>query len=203
MKKKAAANKTVAKKSSKSVKAQSTSKAISAKKASAADIIEIILKDHKPLKKLIKVLKSEKAEKAEKETAFKEFAPLLLWHAEPEEQVLYVHMKDDSEDLRVEGYEGDTEHALASQMIDEVKASVNDDQWMARVKVLAELVEHHIEEEEEDMFPDIRKAFDLEARVQMGSDYLQLREEFEMSEGDATVNSKNKKQKKSEEMQLN
>lgn len=203
MKKKASATKAAAKKTTKGAKTQKSSKAVSVTANAAGDIIELILKDHKPLKKLIKVLKSEKAEKPEKEEAFNEFAPLLLWHAEPEEKVLYVHMKDDSEDLRVEGYEGDTEHALASQMIDEVKASENDDQWMARVKVLAELVEHHIEEEEEDMFPDIRKAFDLEARVQMGDDYLQLREEFEMPEESASARNTSKKQKNSREMQLN
>lgn len=198
MKKKATAAKAATKKSAAAPKYNKKSKT-----NAAGDIIELILKDHKPLKKLIKVLKSEKAEKSEKETAFEEFAPLLLWHAQPEEKVLYVHMKEDSEDLRVEGYEGDMEHALASQMIDEVRASENDDQWMARVKVLAELVEHHIKEEEEDMLPDTRKAFDLEARVQMGDDYLQLREEFEMPELSSTNRSSSKKSKNAHELHLN
>jgi hemerythrin superfamily protein len=198
MKKKSTASKAAAK--SKAAKSRKSSSSKSAK--STSDIIELILKDHKPLKKLIKVLKSDKAEKNEKKAAFKEFAPLLLWHAQPEEKVLYVHMKDDSKELRVEGYEGDTEHALASQMIDEVKQSENDDQWMARVKVLAELVEHHIEEEEEEMFPDIRKAFNLEAREQMGEDYLQLREEFEMPEEPVRRDS-SKKNKNAREMHLN
>jgi len=200
MKKKAAAAK---KKTARSSAQKGSNTHKKSKSKAPGDIIEMILKDHKPLKKLIKVLKSDKAEKAEKEAAFEEFAPLLLWHAQPEEEVLYVHMKDDSEDLRVEGYEGDTEHSLATQMIDEVKQSENDDQWMARVKVLAELVEHHIEEEEEDMFPDIRKAFDLEARVQMGNDYQQLREEFEMPQASVAKRESMKKNKNSREMHLN
>src|SRR4051794_32895214 len=78
------------------------------------DLIELILEDHKLLKKLIKVMKSEDAEYEEKREAFEEFAPLLVAHAKPEEQVLYNFMKQD-EDLRMEGFEGDVEHGLADQ----------------------------------------------------------------------------------------
>ncbi len=45
---------------------------------------------------------------------------------------------------------------------------------MAKVKVVAELVEHHIEEEEGEMFKEIRKEFDKEIRMQIGEDYTRL-----------------------------
>ena len=143
------------------------------------DIIDLILADHKPLKQLIKIMKdSEKHDLNERQNAFEEFAPLLVTHAKPEEQTLYVSMKKE-EDLREEGLEGDVEHALADQLLEEIKRTDDEDLWSARVKVLAELVEHHIEEEEEEMLPDFRKNSEVEERIQLGADYLQLKAQLE------------------------
>ena len=49
---------------------------------------------------------------------------------------------------------------------------------MAKVKVLAELVEHHIEEEEGEMFKKLKKEFNLDKRVEIGEEYRRLRNEF-------------------------
>ena len=174
------ASKPVTKKTSKAL-VQSSGKAkekekVSAK-ASANDIIQIILQDHKPLKELIKTLKDEETDFTEKKPVFEEFAPLLLSHAEPEEQSLYLHMKDE-EELRAEGFEGQTEHAIASQLIQEINQTSDEDEWMAKVKVLAEMVEHHIEEEEEEMFPDLKKQLDTEERIAIGEEYMRLRDDY-------------------------
>ena len=131
-------------------------------KKSKTDIIELILEDHKPLKRLIKVLKSEKS-LSEKRAAFEDFAPLLAAHAKPEEQSLYVHMKDEDE-LRSEAFEGDTEHEIADRLMAEVSEETDDDVWEAKAKVLAEL-------------PDVRKEIELAEREEIGQEYLRLRSE--------------------------
>ncbi len=147
------------------------------------DILDLILEDHKPLKLLIKVLKdSEKYSIEERRDAFEDFAPLLAIHSKPEETSLYLYMKEYDE-LKVEGYEGEVEHGLAEQLINEILETENEDLWSARVKVLAEMVEHHIEEEEEVMFPDIRKNSELEERAKLGTLYMQLKTQFD-AEGD-------------------
>lgn len=145
------------------------------------DIIELILDDHVALKKLIKILKDDEKDIGERYAAFGEFAPLLTIHAKPEEQTLYVEMKKD-EELRVSGYEGDVEHALAEQLLQEAKTTTDEDLWTAKVKVLAELVEHHIEEEEEEMLPDYKKNSDLDTRITLGERYIQLKEAIDLSE---------------------
>lgn len=146
------------------------------------DIIDLILKDHLPIKELIETLKDSKSDFSVKQSTFSEFAPLLLSHAEPEQKSLYSRMKDD-EKLREEAFEGDVEHALATQLIEELKLSVEDqDQWMAKVKVLAEVVEHHIEEEESEMLKKVKKEFDTETRNSIGQEYLDLRSEFEVGQ---------------------
>ncbi|MGE3262343.1 MAG: hemerythrin domain-containing protein [Bacteriovoracia bacterium] len=165
------------KKSAKAKKPLKKTKAVK-KATDQNDILEIILKDHKPLKKLIKTMKNSEATLPELRKAFSEFAPLLLNHAKPEEKALYVPMKERDSDIRTEGFEGDTEHHIADGLIEEIKATTDKDEWRARVKVLAELVEHHIEEEEEDMFKDVRKEFDLEERVEMGQEYSRLYQDF-------------------------
>lgn len=138
------------------------------------DIIQLILEDHKPLKKLIKIMKNTENSFSERRAAFREFAPLLVTHAKPEEQVLYTCMKEDKE-LREEGFEGDIEHSLAEQMLDEAKTTDDQDLWSARVKILAELVEHHIEEEEKELLPDFKKRSEREDRVQLGQVFLDIK----------------------------
>lgn len=143
------------------------------------DIVELILDDHVALKKLIKVLKDDDADLGEKYAAFGEFAPLLTIHAKPEEQTLYVDMKED-EEQKLEGLEGDIEHALADQLVNELKMETDDDVFEAKVKVLAEMVEHHIEEEEEEMLPEYRKNTDIEKRIELGAQFLELKEQIGM-----------------------
>ncbi len=147
-------------------------------KTAQEDIVTLILEDHKPLKKLIEVLKDSEQSLSKRRKAFDQFAPLLISHAKPEEESLYVYMKQDKE-LREGGLEGDVEHGLADQLIEEAKGTKDEDLWSARVKVLAELVEHHIEEEEEELLPDFRKNSEPDERVALGQTYLQLKADFE------------------------
>lgn len=144
------------------------------------DIVEIILADHKPLKKLIETLKDTDQDISTRRAAFKEFAPSLISHAKPEERTLYVQMKKDGDqDLTVEALEGDVEHGLADQLVKELKAEHDGDLWTAKAKVLAELVEHHIKEEEDELLPDFRANSTLEERVKLGQEYNHLKATFE------------------------
>lgn len=175
--------KTAPKKASASASALSTKKRAVKAKTNAetvkefnksADIIDIILADHKPLKRLIQILKNSDKSFSERRAAFEQFAPLLTMHAKAEEQVLYVCMKED-DDTRIDGLEGDVEHGLADQMVEEAKRTKEKDLWTARVKVLAELVEHHIKEEEEEMLPEFRKNSDQQERIELGQQYIETK----------------------------
>ena len=153
----------------------------SAAATESTDIVELILQDHKPLKKLIKTLKDEEAELSERKAAFKEFAPLLVAHSKPEEESLYKFMKK-SEEMKADGFEGDTEHAIADRLIEEIKVARNEDMWTAKAKVLAELVEHHIKEEEKEMLPEFKKEAKTEEREKIGQLFLKLKRRFESAE---------------------
>lgn len=175
--KSASARPKMKKKTAKQMK-RSSGKKMASHHQSDRDIIEIILKDHKPLKHLIKVMKSDKSDFSEKKKAFEQFAPLLNAHARAEEEALYTYLKK-VKDLRQEGFEGQVEHGLADQMVEEAKRSSDKELTAAQIKVLAELVEHHIEEEEETILPDFRKESNLEDREDIGKKYLELKQVIE------------------------
>jgi len=138
------------------------------------DIVDLILEDHKPLKELIKILKNDDADMEDRVMAFEQFAPLLISHAKPEEESLYNFMKEDDE-LRVEGMEGETEHEIADRLINEIYETDNKYLWSAKVKVLAELVEHHIKVEEKTFLPDLKKYSTESDRMEIGKQFLELK----------------------------
>jgi hemerythrin superfamily protein len=142
------------------------------------DIIQIILSDHKPLWQMIEVMKDEKASLAKKKMTFEKFAPALLAHAKPEEQTWYASMKEEEHDMTIEGIEGKVEHGLADQLCEELKNTRDENLFMAKVKVLAELVEHHLEEEEEKLLPAFRKDSEIAERRELGAKYLSLQSQF-------------------------
>ncbi|MES2854656.1 MAG: hemerythrin domain-containing protein [Bdellovibrionota bacterium] len=144
----------------------------------AQDIISLILRDHEPLKALIQILKDAEVERYEKEDSYEEFVLLLMSHAKAEEKTLYVQMKD-TEELRVEGFGGDTEHAIAEQLLQEINGTPDDDEWTAKVKVLAESVEHHIEEEEEQMLVHFEAEVEAGVRIELGAEYTRLKTEID------------------------
>lgn len=148
------------------------------------DIIQLIFEDHKPLKDLIQVMKSEQSFDV-RVSAFEDFAVQLTAHAKPEELVLYKDMKA-KKDLRESALEGDAEHGLADQMVEEIKRAIDPDEKSAKIKVLAELVEHHIKEEENDLLPLFQSNSSEDERLELGSRFLEAKTEvLEMGGDDA------------------
>lgn len=79
-------------------------------------------------------------------------------HAEIEETIFYpvLEKHDETRDITLEGIE---EHRIVKELLAELDAMAKDDEvWTAKMTVLKENVEHHVEEEEGEMFPKARKA---------------------------------------------
>lgn len=170
-------------------------------KSKSTDIIKLIKEDHKPLKAGIKVLKSDSKSAGEKMRALKQFLHDLKVHAKSEERSLYDHEVNEEpvHDSILEGYE---EHALADLLaaqLEEAEFAKNwNDKLEAKAKVLAELVEHHVEEEEEEMLPDLREALDKAELQELGAMYLKHKKQFEAALA-ADSSARSKKSAKREE----
>lgn len=107
----------------------------------------------------------------------------LLIHMEIEEKIFYpqVRQKIDNDDMMNESV---VEHAGAKDLIKKIGALKPDDPMFdAKMKVLGEQIKHHVEEEESDMFPKIKKV-QLDLAV-LGAELLkgknQMREEHGLS----------------------
>jgi hemerythrin-like domain-containing protein len=141
---------------------------------SVDDLVQAIKDDHDDLRKFIEVMKDEDAELKEKKHATEGFMSLLKSHSSSEEKALYERCLK-VEDLRVLADEGFVEHAVASSLMKSMPATRNRDRWLAQVKVLAELVEHHIEEEESDFLPEVEKQFTDAKQEKMAHEFFSLR----------------------------
>lgn len=135
-------------------------------------LVGALKKDHEVLRDGFVILKSEEATMEQLRSAFMKFAPELKAHAKAEESVVYDFMLTDN-DLRIYAKEGKEEHRLAEQLVNELggAASGSDETWRAKAKVLAELVEHHVSEEESDIFPDLKKKLTAEMDEHMQQKY--------------------------------
>jgi hemerythrin-like domain-containing protein len=92
-----------------------------------------------------------------REDLFAQLKTELDIHAHIEETILYpvLEKAEESRDITLEAYE---EHRLVKQLLRELEAAAKDDeQWTAKFTVLKENVEHHVEEEEGEMFKKARK----------------------------------------------
>jgi hemerythrin superfamily protein len=131
--------------------------------AKPADAIKLLKDDHKQVKTYFKQYETLEDED-EKRALADTICAALTVHAQIEEEIFYPAVREaiDDDDLLDEA---EVEHASAKQLIAEIQAmDVNDRLFDAKVTVLGEYVEHHVEEEEKEMFPESREGdLDLKA----------------------------------------
>lgn len=116
--------------------------------------IELLKMQHAEVKDLFK--KCETASGDEKLELFEQIADDLAAHAAIEEKHFYPATRSArTEDLLHEAVE---EHLAAKRIIaDLLEMQPEDAQFDAKIKVLQEEIEHHVEEEEGDLFPKVKK----------------------------------------------
>lgn len=134
------------------------------KNSEEKNAIELLESDHKNVKELFKKFEEEEDSEACKEIADQAIQELKV-HTKVEEEIFYPAVEaaiDDEDGLLPEAHE---EHHVAKTLIAELdKMSGDEDNYCAKFTVLAENVRHHIKEEENELFPEVKKSdLDLEA----------------------------------------
>ena len=115
------------------------------------DAFNLLKADHEKVAKLFERL--ERASGKTKLNVFKQIKTELELHTHIEEKIFYPALEKPSEthDLTLEAYE---EHNQVKKLLRELgRARTANDEWQAKAKVLQENVEHHVEEEENELFP--------------------------------------------------
>lgn len=146
--------------------------------------VELLKSQHREVESLFDAI--EKAEKASaKAELFEQLANKLAVHAAIEEHQFYPTVKaSQTEDLLKESVE---EHLAVKRLLADLMAiEADDDSFDAKIKVLKETVAHHVEEEEDELFPEVEKIIDkerLEALGQeMSAEQAELEEQGEPSQ---------------------
>jgi iron-sulfur cluster repair protein YtfE (RIC family) len=142
------------------------------------DAFELLKKDHEKVSGIFEKLDTttERGVKT-REELFTQLKTELDIHAQIEEQIFYPVLKEAKEthEITLEAYE---EHAVIKQLLAELEAlPKSDETWGAKLTVLKENVEHHVEEEEGEMFPDARKVLSAEQIEELGTRMQEAKEQ--------------------------
>lgn len=136
------------------------------KSAEGVDAITLLTEDHENVKSMFEQYEGlgDRAHASKKKLAT-QICNELTKHATAEEEIFYPAVRaagKDKEDLVDEAV---VEHASAKDLIAQImEMEPTEELFDAKVKVLSELIEHHVKEEEEEMFPKAKKAgLDLES----------------------------------------
>jgi hemerythrin superfamily protein len=135
-------------------------KRIPTKSSDGMDAIELLTQDHDNVKSMFEQYEElgDRAHAAKKKLATK-ICLELTKHATAEEEIFYPAVREASGDNEDLVDEATVEHAAAKDLIAQILSmDPSDELYDAKVKVLSEQIEHHVEEEEGEMFPKARKA---------------------------------------------
>jgi hemerythrin superfamily protein len=137
------------------------------------DILDTLAAEHDEVQDLLeKLTKSEKA--AEQKSLVGQIKKALVPHSKAEEQIVYDAIAALREEKpQIDSAEGYTEHALSSATLTQLESlTPNTPEFKAHAKVLKELLDHHIKEEENAVWSDVKKNFSDDQRARMNHDYL-------------------------------
>ena len=131
---------------------------------------ELLKQDHKKVSGIFENLEptTERGVKT-REELFARLKQELDVHARIEEEIFYPAIKEAKEtrDITLEAYE---EHNVVKQLLAELdELPKSDETWGATLKVLKENVEHHVEEEEGEMFTSAREVLSREQIEELGT----------------------------------
>jgi hemerythrin superfamily protein len=135
----------------------------------------LLQKDHNTVEALFE--RFEAAEGGDEKLALaRQIFEELDEHTRIEEQVFYPAIRRDAPDTDEIVREGLEEHAVAKQLIEELRAmDPGDGQYDAKMTVLKENVLHHVEEEEGEMFPHVRDELGADRLRALGAEMLRAK----------------------------
>jgi hemerythrin superfamily protein len=133
----------------------------------ATDAVTLLTSDHEAVRQLFKEFEASTEPAAQQRVAQRICAELTV-HAQIEERIFYPEVRSVSEleDMVRESIE---EHQQLKTLVNELEPLPPEDElFQPKMKVLMEDVEHHAGEEEKEMFPKVREAFDGDKLAELG-----------------------------------
>ena len=128
----------------------------------AKDAVTLLKADHAEVKQCFKdyqKLVDADADGSQRQPLAERICALLTVHAAIEEEIFYPAAREVLSDEAGLVDEADVEHASAKALIAQIQSmSPDDDHYDAKVKVLGEYIDHHVKEEQDELFPKVKEA---------------------------------------------
>lgn len=144
-------------------------------------ILNLLKEDHKEVSDLLEQMSKTTERGAKKrQQLFEEMKTALIAHSHAELEVFYKPLleKGDEQDPLLEA---EVEHQVVERLLMDIEQTdPTDEKWLAKVTVLQELIEHHVKEEEKEIFKMARDTFEKDELEQMGQEF-EARKEQEMA----------------------
>ncbi|MER6317026.1 hemerythrin domain-containing protein [Streptomyces sp. NPDC001581] len=136
------------------------------------DGIVLLKEDHKTVEKLFKQFeKADEEAHSQKRKIVDQVIEELTTHAWIEERIFYPAAREAAPDTKDHVLESVEEHHVVLWMLSELKGlDAADERFDAKMSVLMENVRHHVEEEEKEWFPDVRKAMGRNRLTELGKE---------------------------------
>jgi hemerythrin-like domain-containing protein len=145
-------------------------------------ILNLLKEDHAEVKDLLEQMcdTTERAAK-KRQQLFEQMKTALMAHSHAEDATFYQPLLKDGDDPDAL-LEAEVEHQVVERLLMDIEQTEpTDEKWLAKVTVLKELIEHHVEEEESEIFKEARKTFDKKELDAMGERFEAAKEQ-EMGE---------------------
>lgn len=143
----------------------------------SADVVELILQDHRRMEELFRTMRNAEADRG---AALEEFAGLLIAHASAEEDKVYPALRryknvdGDDVDHSVHEHHEANEALLALLEVDDTASA----EWEDKLEELVTAVNHHTDEEERTLLNDARQNVGDDRRAELGDMFRQSRAEY-------------------------
>jgi hemerythrin-like domain-containing protein len=139
-------------------------------------IIEMLKQDHQEASSMMDQIESAGEGDASVMQTFNQLKQALMMHMQIEEQIFYpaLQSNDQTEDQIGESFE---EHQEVKDMLAEMSGlAAGNEEFMGMMADLREAVEHHVEEEENELFPKARKVLGDSRLQEMGQQMMQMKQ---------------------------
>ncbi|MES2962802.1 MAG: hemerythrin domain-containing protein [Bdellovibrionota bacterium] len=137
-------------------------------------IVDLLIQDHERIRDLMKKVSSPRTDSRQKSATFRKLEKLVDSHVAAEELALMSVLKDHPrfKDLVKEAF---AEHQVHDLIRNGLRSKLKNYEKAAHMKAFCEVLEHHLDEEEEKLFPRFRKYAASSTRKKLGARYLRER----------------------------
>ena len=139
-------------------------------------IVKLLIADHDYMRRLMGIIKSENASDDVIERTFEELTHIVAAHVKAEEKTFFKLIKDNPafEDEVLESYE---EHRIHETVVESIRTVDDRTRRVQQMKIFCEMLVHHIDEEEEDLFPKFKKFSSESVQKKIGHNFLEVRKD--------------------------